>query len=126
MTKNEDLKALLPCPYDAINNLINNQEQLDMDGCMVAVSRQALDEVLAFANNTELYGYTRASHLREEVQPVSGVEVSEYELEKLVENYKMAGIPHGVWTKERHALYDAVKFYVAHELNGIKIKAGGE
>ncbi len=59
MTKNEDLKALLPCPYDAISNLINNQEQLDMDGCMVAVSRQALDEVLAFANNTELYGYTR-------------------------------------------------------------------
>ena len=45
----------LPVPLDAINNLINHQEQLDMDGCMVAVSRQALDEVLAFVNNNECY-----------------------------------------------------------------------
>ena len=32
---------------DAIDNLRNNQQQLDQDGVMVGVSRQALDEVLA-------------------------------------------------------------------------------
>lgn len=33
--------------YSAIENLIENQKQLDADGCMVGVSRQALDEALA-------------------------------------------------------------------------------
>lgn len=32
----------------AIENLTNHQEQCDMDGVMVKVSRQALDEVLSF------------------------------------------------------------------------------
>lgn len=32
---------------DAENQLMENQGQLDMDGIMVAVSRQALEEVLA-------------------------------------------------------------------------------
>jgi hypothetical protein len=31
---------------EAIENLRTNQRQLDMDGCEVAVSRQALDETL--------------------------------------------------------------------------------
>lgn len=31
----------------ASENLRNNQKQADMDGCMVQVSRQAVDEVLA-------------------------------------------------------------------------------
>lgn len=35
-------------PREAIDNLTNHQGQLDMDGTMVAVSRQALDEVLTF------------------------------------------------------------------------------
>ena len=33
---------------DAIDNLRNNQQQLDQDGVIVGVSRQALDEVLAY------------------------------------------------------------------------------
>jgi len=33
---------------DAIDNLRNNQQQLDQDGVMVGVSRQALDAVLAY------------------------------------------------------------------------------
>ena len=35
-------------PFAAIENLKSNQEQLDMDGCRVAVSRQALEETLEF------------------------------------------------------------------------------
>lgn len=33
--------------HPAIANLRSNQRQLDADGCMVGVSRQALDETLA-------------------------------------------------------------------------------
>ena len=32
--------------HPAIENLKTNQQQLDADGCMVGVSRQALDETL--------------------------------------------------------------------------------
>lgn len=35
----------------AIENLKTNQQQLDADGCMVGVSRQALDETLALTDN---------------------------------------------------------------------------
>lgn len=35
-------------PLGAIQNLTEYQHQLDMDGCHVGVSRQALDEVLAY------------------------------------------------------------------------------
>ena len=35
-------------PREAMDNLTNHQGQLDMDGIIVAVSRQALDEVLTF------------------------------------------------------------------------------
>lgn len=35
-------------PSAAIESLTGNQRQLDMDGCHVGVSRQALDEVLAY------------------------------------------------------------------------------
>lgn len=35
-------------PVEAIKNLADHQQQLDMDGCMVGVSRQALDETLAY------------------------------------------------------------------------------
>jgi len=35
-------------PQAAIDNLANHQEQCDMDGVMVKVSRQALDEVLTY------------------------------------------------------------------------------
>ena len=37
----------VPPPQTAAQNLENCQRQLDMDGCEVGVSRQALDEVLA-------------------------------------------------------------------------------
>lgn len=33
---------------EAINNLRTNQTQLDMDGAMVGVSRQAVEETLAY------------------------------------------------------------------------------
>lgn len=32
--------------HPAITNLLENQQQLDADGCMVGVSRQALEETL--------------------------------------------------------------------------------
>jgi len=35
----------------AIENLKTNQKQLDADGCMVGVSRQALDETLTLFDN---------------------------------------------------------------------------
>lgn len=35
-----------PLLREAVNQLRNHQRQLDADGCMVGVSRQALDEVL--------------------------------------------------------------------------------
>lgn len=40
-------EALASIPHGAIDALANNQRQLDMDGCEVGVSRQAVDEVLA-------------------------------------------------------------------------------
>lgn len=39
---------LVERPDAAIEQLANHQEQLDFDGVMVGVSRQALDEVLAY------------------------------------------------------------------------------
>lgn len=39
-------------PDDAIEHLRNHQRQLDMDGCEVGVSRQALDEVLDYITRT--------------------------------------------------------------------------
>lgn len=39
---------------DAIKNLQTNQQQLDADGCMVGVSRQALDETLAEVERLQL------------------------------------------------------------------------
>ena len=39
-------------PEEAIKHLTNNQRQLDMDGCEVGVSRQALDEVLDYISRT--------------------------------------------------------------------------
>lgn len=43
----EQLNAIAP----AVENLARHQEQCDMDGVMVKVSRQALDEVLNAVNN---------------------------------------------------------------------------
>lgn len=40
--------------HPAIENLKSNQRQLDMDGCEVGVSRQALEEALDITS--ELYG----------------------------------------------------------------------
>lgn len=40
--------ATVTVPVDAIVNLVNHQQQCDMDGVMVQVSRQALCEVLAY------------------------------------------------------------------------------
>jgi hypothetical protein len=43
---------------DAISNLRGNQRQLDMDGCEVGVSRQALEEVLSvLSTDAEPVGY---------------------------------------------------------------------
>lgn len=44
----------LPCPFKsgAFVNLKSCQQQLDEDGVMVGVSRQALDEVLRYVENT--------------------------------------------------------------------------
>jgi hypothetical protein len=41
-------------PQAAIDNLTNHQEQCDADGCMIKVSRQALDEVLAYLDATSV------------------------------------------------------------------------
>lgn len=43
-TREEQIARAMP----AIESLKNYQQQLDADGCMVGVSRQALDETLAF------------------------------------------------------------------------------
>ena len=43
----EVVEALREIHPDAISALRDNQRQLDMDGCEVGVSRQAVDEVLA-------------------------------------------------------------------------------
>jgi len=37
--------------HAAIENLKTHQQQLDADGCMVGVSRQALDEALLLIDN---------------------------------------------------------------------------
>lgn len=42
------LMELASIPLGAIKNLTEYQRQLDVDGCHVGVSRQALDEVLAY------------------------------------------------------------------------------
>ena len=47
MTKKPD------APNGAIQNLKDHQGQLDMEGCMVAVSRQALDEVMAYIDTIQ-------------------------------------------------------------------------
>jgi hypothetical protein len=41
-------QAIRDMPVEAIKNLREYQKQLDMDGCHVGVSRQALDEVLDY------------------------------------------------------------------------------
>ena len=41
---------LKPCPTKAIKHLTKHQHQMDFDGVMVGVSRQALNEVLAYVN----------------------------------------------------------------------------
>lgn len=41
-------------PAAAIENLRNSQQQLDMDGIIVGVSRQAIEEVLAYVEATRL------------------------------------------------------------------------
>jgi hypothetical protein len=43
-----DTPELLPCPTGAIEQLNQYQQQLDNEGVYVGVSRQALDEVLAY------------------------------------------------------------------------------
>lgn len=40
-------------PIEAIKNITEHQQQLDADGCMVGVSRQALDETLAFVSRLQ-------------------------------------------------------------------------
>lgn len=42
----------VPRPDAAIENLTNCQRQLDMDGCEVGVSRQALEEVLEWLRSS--------------------------------------------------------------------------
>ncbi len=37
--------------HPAITNLLENQQQLDADGCMVGVSRQALEEVIGIVKD---------------------------------------------------------------------------
>ena len=62
MTDPNPMDELETCPFGALNALRNAQQQLDGDGVIVGVSRQALDELLAAydtlrtppAPNTEL------------------------------------------------------------------------
>jgi hypothetical protein len=49
-TNSAEIAAINECA-PAIENLTNHQEQCDMDGVMVKVSRQALDEVLSLVSN---------------------------------------------------------------------------
>lgn len=39
---------------EALRHLKNNQDQLDPDGCMVGVSRQALDELIDYVEKIQL------------------------------------------------------------------------
>jgi F420-0:gamma-glutamyl ligase len=50
--------AEMQLPQAAIDALTNHQEQCDMDGMMVKVSRQALDEVLAYIATLTLHNRT--------------------------------------------------------------------
>jgi len=50
----------------AVENLACNQEQMDADGCMVKVSRQAIEEVLAAVNEVAIQVATATS-------PMAGV-----------------------------------------------------
>ena len=50
-------------PTEAIENLRNSQQQLDMDACQVGVSRQALEEALEWAE----WSYNRIVKLEKEV-----------------------------------------------------------
>lgn len=47
--------------HPAIENLIDNQRQLDADGCEVGVSRQALDEAISITADL-LVGLEEALH----------------------------------------------------------------
>ena len=51
MTTLKELKELDAKATIAIDNLKHNQGQLDMDGCMVSVSRQAVCETIAFTEH---------------------------------------------------------------------------
>jgi hypothetical protein len=50
----------------AIENLKTNQKQLDADGCMVGVSRQALDETLALMDDLARLSRRLVEHIRDE------------------------------------------------------------
>lgn len=52
MTTLKELKELDAKAASALDNLKHNQGQLDMDGCIVSVSRQAVDETIAFVEYT--------------------------------------------------------------------------
>lgn len=69
-------------PTDAIENLRNSQQQLDMDSGHVGVSRQALDKTLEWAE----WAYNRIVKLEKEVDDlenelVHGPEGDEDDLE---------------------------------------------
>jgi len=51
----------------AIQNLRENQQQVDMEGVMVGVSRQALDESLAYIAELELDAHTKDAFYSERI-----------------------------------------------------------
>ena len=51
---------------EAVENLRNNQKQLDADGCMVGVSRQALDETLTLLDEMTRLSRRLVEYIRDE------------------------------------------------------------
>ena len=79
MTIFKELKELDAKATSAIDNLKHNQGQLDMDGCMVSVSRQAVDETISFAeySRNALPDLIRVIELAEEAfQNISNQQIS--------------------------------------------------
>lgn len=99
--------SLLPCPYpyDAICNLKEYQRQLDMDGCEVGVSRQAVDEVLAFAESHAPQSVTGTPDTV--VMKREDVERIKYYLDRLIFNDRSEGDYTEIWAANALAILTA-------------------
>lgn len=102
-------EELKPCPSEALEAL-RNQTQLDMDGCMVGVSRQALDEVLDYVNSyarrasptppaTEGWGEREGALARLRAAGWSVAVHNDYRLNGVPATFWLFTHPNGRWIK---------------------------